>query len=107
MFKLFTRTNTQPAVDQTATEPEMVRQDFIISDYADMPLRELFSVLRTRTVDFAEDNRLTWAATDFNYGDVVIRVKLTENYDVVYSVNGLHAIDLKQAISMVKEQVVF
>lgn len=108
MFKLFTRTNpTTATIDQPAAEPQEVRQDFTISDYADMPLRELFATLRQRTVDFAEDERLAWAATDFNYGGVVLRVKLTEDWDVVYSVNGLHAFDLKDAIRMAREQVAF
>lgn len=100
--KFTSRIEIAQAIDTTPVEPVIVRKDFFIADLDNKTIHDIFNLLRDHTIDFALDNGLTWAATDFNLDGVPVRVKLTESYDVAYVVDGLNTFNIFEAIDMVK-----
>lgn len=95
----------QKAVEETASIP-VVREDFTLYDVDKMTVRQILDVLRRDTIEFAEDNRLAWAATDFIIHNVPVRVKLTEAYDIVYVVDSETIFNPREAINAIKAQSV-
>lgn len=98
-LNLFNR-NQKPAPVAAPAE-EFLREDFTL-DLIDA--KSIIVELRTRTIDFADENGLTWAATDFEApaqaGTVVpVRVKLTTNWDVVYIIAGQQTFQQREAIA--------
>lgn len=100
---LFSHRQMTPAVEPVVIpEPEIVRRDFTIVDYAEMRPIDLLSALRQKTVNFSHEFQTTWAVTDFFFDDTLIRVKLTEDQDIVYVIDGQQTFDLREAIQLVK-----
>lgn len=106
--KFFFSHQSAPAAEPVDEQPAdvIVREDFTIENAANMTLRDLLNTLRQRTIRFSHINDLTWAATDFDLRGASIRVKLTENQDIVYFVNGELMLDLQSAIRTLKDAVV-
>lgn len=89
MFKLNFHRQTAPAAEETAAPAEIiVREDFTLFNVDQMTVSQILQTLRADTIEFVEDNRLTWGASDFNVRGVDVRVKLTENWDVIYIFDG-------------------
>lgn len=97
----------EAAAEAEISEPVIVREDFTITEADEMPIRALLHSLRERTITFVEDNRLAWGATDFTVRGIPTRVKLTEDYDVVYIIDGINFFDLKEAIEAIHAQIQF
>lgn len=94
-------------VDETP-EPVVVRQDFYIPDYDQMPVRQLLQILRDRTYDFALDNGVPTAYTEFSYIDELpLMVELTENYDILYTVNRFKTYSVDDAIAVITDAITF
>lgn len=94
-------------VEATA-EPVIVREDFTISNADMMPVRDLLQMLRDRTYEFALDNGLTTAITEFSYiDDLPLIVKLTESYDFLYTVNRFTTYNVDDAISVIQDVIQF
>lgn len=92
---------------QETVQPIIVREDFIIDNSDDMTIRTILHTLRERTITFVENNNLNWGATDFEVRGIPTRVKLTENYDVIYIIDGDNFFDLKMAIEAIHSLVQF
>lgn len=103
-----------PVVDAAPVPSEIVdpanvdvREDFNLAEADGMTLRELLDALRKQTVNFSDKHGLAWAATDYEYRGAAIRVKLTEDQDIVYSVNSQPAFNLRDAIHLLKYEMQF
>lgn len=95
------------AAEETAAPAEIiVREDFTLFNVDQMTVVQLLQTLRADTIDFAEDNRLTWAASDFVVRNVPVRVKLTENWDVIYVFDGETIFNTKDAAAFIEQQAV-
>jgi hypothetical protein len=95
------------AAEETAAPAEIiVREDFTLFNVDQMTVIQLLQTLRADTIDFAEDNRLTWAASDFVIKGVPLRVKLTENHDVIYIFDGETIFTSKDAAAFIQTQAV-
>lgn len=107
MFKINFSRQTAPAAEEPAALPEiLVREDFtLIVD--DLTVTQILQTLRADTIDFVEDNRLAWGASDFNVRGVDVRVKLTENWDVVYIFDGATMFNTKDAAAYIEAQMQF
>lgn len=108
MFNFFFSHKTQAVTEAEISEPVIVREDFTISNFDQMPVRQLLQMLRDRTCDFALDNGLTTATTEFNYIDELpLTVKLTENYDILYTVNRYSTYSMDDAIAVIADVIEF
>ncbi len=95
------------AVEETA-EPVIVREDFTIADADQMPVHKLLQLLRDRTYEFALDNGLVSATTEFSYiDDLPLVVTLTESYDILYTVNRFKTYSMSDAIAIIEDTVNF
>jgi len=91
-----------------APEPEFVREDFTIANYEEKSIRDLLQILRDRTYDFALDNGLVSATTEFIYlTDLPIEVRLTEDYNVLYMVNRFVTSSVNEAVAIIEDAVAF
>lgn len=98
---------TAVAADETPASAELiVREDFTLFNVDSMTVTQILDILRRDTIEFVEDNRLTWGVSDFVVQSVPVRVKLTENWDVVYSVNGETTFNKQHAAELIKSQSV-
>lgn len=89
-------------------EPVIVREDFTIANFDQMPVSKLLQVLRDRTCDFALDNGLTTATTEFFYIDELpLAVELTENYDILYTVNRYKTYSMADAVAVIEDIIQF
>jgi hypothetical protein len=95
------------AVEETAPEPVIVREDFFFSNINDMTISKILHTLRERTIRFTENNNLTWGVTEIETRGIALRVKLTENQDVQYFINGFPTFDMKTAIQEFHAQIQF
>ena len=105
MFKLFFHRQTETL--QGLTEPEFVSEDFVIADYEAISIGHFLELLRERTYNFAYENRLVWATTEFNYGDLPIAVTLNEDWNVLYTVNRYTTTSPKDAIAIIQDAIQF
>lgn len=117
MFFFSRKTNAQPKVskarkpktNKAATVPEITAQiDFTL--YTDtLTSKEIVNTLRRDLIEFSEAYNLSWAVTRLNVGtnnpDVVIpvQIKLTEDQDVVYTIDGQITFDLTSAAQWLDE----
>jgi hypothetical protein len=93
---------------EAPAEPVIVREDFTISNFDQMPVDRLLMTLRDRTCDFALDNGLTTATTEFNYIDELpLIVELTENYDILYTVNRFKTFSFQEAVAIIEDIIQF
>lgn len=83
----------------------IVREDFTIN-VDGLTVTQLLQTLRADTIDFAEDNRLTWAASDFVIMGVPLRVKLTQNWDIIYVFDGETFFNIKDTAAFIQTQAV-
>lgn len=108
MFNFFFSRQTAPITEDEIIEPVIVREDFTISNYDQMPVQKLLQALRDRTCDFALDNGLTTATTEFFYIDELpLMVELTENYDILYTVNRFKTFSMADAIAIIEDIIQF
>jgi len=106
--KIFFSHQTDEIVDSAAAEPEFIREDFIIANYEELTIRELLQILQDRTYDFALDNRMTSATTEFIYlTDLPITVQLIDNCDYVFTVNRYITSSVSDAIAIIEDAVAF
>lgn len=103
-----------PVVDAAPVPSEIIespdayeRVDFTLADADSMTLRELFDALRKQTVHVSEEKGWAWTITEYVYRGAFIRVKLTEDQDIVYSVNHQPAFNLRDAIHLLKYEMQF
>lgn len=100
--KLFFSRQTAPAAEPVVeAEPVGFREDFTL-EVDSMTVTQILNELRCRTIEFSERYELAWAATDFVVHNVPVRVKLTENQDVFYFVDGDLFFNAKDAVAAVK-----
>lgn len=95
---------------ETIEQPEsvIVREDFIISNCDQMTIDQLLTALRDRTYEFALNNSLVSATTEFSYIDELpIIVKLTEDYDFMYTVNGFKTYSFTDAVAVITDAIQF
>lgn len=93
---------------ETTAEPVIIREDFTISNADQMSVRDLLQMLRDRTYEFALDNGLTSATTEFSYiDDLPLVVKLTESYDFLYTVNRFSTYSVEDAIAVIADVIRF
>lgn len=106
MFKINFHRQTAPAAETVSVDPITAREDFTIN-VDGKTIQELLITLRLDTIDFAEDNNLTWAASDFNIRGVDVRVKMTEARDIVYIFDGAIQFNTKDAAAFIQANEVF
>lgn len=106
MFKLNFHRQIAPAAETPALpEQVIVREDFTMN-IDGLTVKQLLQTLRADTIDFVEDNRLTWGASDFVIRNVPLRVKLTEAWDVIYIFDGKTFFNTQDAAAFIEQQVV-
>jgi len=91
----------------TPAEPEFVCENFTIENFDQISISGLLELLRERTYNFVYENRLTWGATEFNYGDLPISVTLTEDWNVLYTVNRYTTSSPKDAVAIIQDVIQF
>lgn len=85
---------TQPHPETAAIVPKIEAQIEFVLYTDDMSGKELLDTLRCNLIEFTEAYNLTWAVTRFFVAtqnpDAVIplQIKLTEDQDVVYTIDG-------------------
>lgn len=84
-----------------------VKVDFTLADADSMTLREFFEALRKQTIAVSDEYGLLWTITEYLYRGAVVRVKLTEDQDIVYTVNSQPAFTLRDAIHLLKYEMQF
>lgn len=82
---LFHRQTADAVAVETADE--FIREDFFIADYEEKTIVALLAELRERTYNFVYENRMPCGTTEFFYGDLPIYVELTEEWNILYTVN--------------------
>lgn len=107
MFRKFFLSRQTAPTEIISSEPVTVREDFILTeDVSQMTVSKILSILRRDTIEFTEKYNLTWGVTDFVIHNVPVRVKLTENQDVWYYVDGELVFNAQQAVELIKSQAV-
>jgi len=106
MFKLNFFHQIATAEETVVPAETIVREDFTIYNVDQMTVTQLLQTLRADTISFVEDNRLTWGASDFVIQNIPLRVKLTENWDVIYIFDGETFFNSKDAAAFIQTQAV-
>jgi hypothetical protein len=105
-IKIFRRSIQQPAPEQAPAELVWVHENYILEDVDQMTVRQILDTLRRDTIEFTEKHNLTWGATDITVRGLPVRVKITEDQDVVYSVNFINTFNIRDAITLIKTEAV-
>lgn len=93
-----------PADEPAAPSIEYRREWTMETD--DLNPKQILEALRQRTIDFSEEFDLQWAASDLNYGGLYVRVDLTVDQDIVYSVEGEETTNIRNAVAMICQQAI-
>lgn len=95
-------------IAEAPAAPVIVREDFTIPNCDQMPVSKLLQMLRDRTYDFALDNNLTSAYTEFTYiDDLPLVVELTESYDILYTINRFKTYSFADAVAVIEDIIQF
>lgn len=108
-FSFFKKTAPAAQVEteqvEAPAQPTIIRQDFDFN-FDGMTTLEALQYLRNHTVDFVEDNRLTWGCTDSCINGVPVRVKLSKNWNITYRIGGLHTRNQREAAQMIESATI-
>lgn len=99
------RRKAQTQIPVIAEERAPGQYDVEVSYTIDETLdsNEILRLMRLDTIDFVEENRLEWGATQVTIQGVSVIVKLLPSYDIAYSVGGYTTFERAEAAAMLSD----